>query len=280
VTTTAVRPSARDVVRDAALIAMIGEASATMSAAWAVLIAARDGLLAVLQASTSRPTVSRRVVSPLLARELSLWNSAVAVFNRNALAAVDKWASVDLPIAYRDGAVQALRRAGEPTTLFSWTAVHQAALSAMTAAAHTALASRVLETVRRAQAFGRAVRTAATAAEGPDIAALLAAYPLAFVIYSNLSRYPVAAWLTSALTAQVATAANTGAAATSRDDLGVFLVEVVDGDECGWVSHDDPDLANGTVRTVDDAAQYPIAHPGCIREFVPYTADLTPGDLP
>lgn len=269
--------TARDRARDAALHQMVATTQATMTAAWAALVTARDRVLAAADASNRRTPTKSHALSPNLARELVLWNAAVATFNRIVMAAVDKWASVDLPIAYRDGAVQALRRANRNPALFTWTTAHQRAVTAMTAAAHTALATRVLETIRRAQAFGRAVRAGATSPDGIDTRALQQAYPIAFVVYSNLSRYPVAAWLASALTAQVATAANTGAVNTARDELEVYLLEVIDGDECGWTSHEDPDLANGTVRTVDDCGQYPIAHPGCIREFAPHAAGFDAG---
>jgi hypothetical protein len=45
--------------------------------------------------------------------------------------------------------------------------------------------------------------------------------------------------------------------------------EVFDGFGCGWTSHTDPDGANGSVRNVDEAAAFPIAHPRCARSFGP-----------
>src|SRR5262252_2504384 len=49
----------------------------------------------------------------------------------------------------------------------------------------------------------------------------------------------------------------------------VEWVEVQDGDECGWTDHDDEDLADGSFRTMDEADEYPIAHPNCVRVFLP-----------
>lgn len=46
-------------------------------------------------------------------------------------------------------------------------------------------------------------------------------------------------------------------------------VEVFDGPECGWTEHDDPDLADGSIRTLDEANDYPISHPNCQRAFGP-----------
>jgi HK97 family phage portal protein len=51
---------------------------------------------------------------------------------------------------------------------------------------------------------------------------------------------------------------------------GVLHVLISDGDGCGWTAHDDSDLADGTVRTVEDYAANPLAHPRCVRTAVPY----------
>jgi hypothetical protein len=46
-------------------------------------------------------------------------------------------------------------------------------------------------------------------------------------------------------------------------------VQVFDGPSCGWKSHDDDDLAAGSIRSLVDAARHPIAHPNCRRAFGP-----------
>lgn len=50
---------------------------------------------------------------------------------------------------------------------------------------------------------------------------------------------------------------------------GTFTIDGVIVSNCGWNSHDDPDRANRTLRTVADALAHPAAHPRCIREFLP-----------
>jgi hypothetical protein len=50
---------------------------------------------------------------------------------------------------------------------------------------------------------------------------------------------------------------------------GTFTVDGVIVANCGWTSHDDPDRANRTVRTVQDALAHPAAHPNCQREMLP-----------
>lgn len=67
---------------------------------------------------------------------------------------------------------------------------------------------------------------------------------------------------------QSALAYNRGAITQAVEDR-VEWVEVFDGSGCGWSSHTDPDGANGSVRRVEDAAAYPIAHPRCLRAFAP-----------
>ena len=50
---------------------------------------------------------------------------------------------------------------------------------------------------------------------------------------------------------------------------GVTSVDVIDGSECGWLSHEDSDMADGTTRTMNEAEDQPIAHPNCRRVFMP-----------
>jgi hypothetical protein len=76
---------------------------------------------------------------------------------------------------------------------------------------------------------------------------------------------------TIALT-ETATAYSLSSTAAYRDSGLVNEVEVLDGPECGWESHDDPDLADGSRRTLDEADEYPVAHPNCQRAFAPTAA--------
>lgn len=54
-----------------------------------------------------------------------------------------------------------------------------------------------------------------------------------------------------------------------RESGLVSQVIVYDGDDCGWRSHDDTDLANRSTRTLDEAAAQPLSHPHCQRAFGP-----------
>jgi len=59
------------------------------------------------------------------------------------------------------------------------------------------------------------------------------------------------------------------AAVSGYREAGLEEVEVYDGPDCGWTEHDDPDLADGSTRTLEEAEQYPEAHPHCQRAFGP-----------
>lgn len=56
-------------------------------------------------------------------------------------------------------------------------------------------------------------------------------------------------------------------ALSGYEEGGYGSVIVFDGPDCGWTSHDDLDKANGTVRTLAEAREHPIAHPNCGRAF-------------
>lgn len=47
----------------------------------------------------------------------------------------------------------------------------------------------------------------------------------------------------------------------------VDFVEVFDGPDCGWSSHDDPDLAHGSIRSLANAGARSLSHPRCQRAF-------------
>lgn len=71
---------------------------------------------------------------------------------------------------------------------------------------------------------------------------------------------------------ETATAYNATSLAGYADSGLVDRVEVFDGPECGWTDHDDPDLADGSSRSLEEAEAYPISHPNCQRAFGPVVA--------
>lgn len=96
----------------------------------------------------------------------------------------------------------------------------------------------------------------------------LPAQSLTHVTYRNGARVPVRAWAEAATPAKSAEAYNTGTLNRSRE-VDVSFVEVFDGSDCRWTNHGDPDKANHTVRTVEEAAEWPISHLRCLRALGP-----------
>lgn len=50
---------------------------------------------------------------------------------------------------------------------------------------------------------------------------------------------------------------------------GVAEVDIDDGPDCGWTSHDDPDKADGSRRTLEELHDQPLSHPQCVRVPLP-----------
>ncbi|MEU1078150.1 hypothetical protein ABZ404_36790 [Streptomyces sp. NPDC005878] len=270
--TTPVRTPQAGLEHRTEILALIVAAAGRLTAAWHRLTAAQDVLLRRLE----RLRASRDNVGSLAALRLALndFNRAVGDFDREARVFAERWAATDLPAAYRDGALRALRSINRPPAMFTWTSPHQMAITGLSAQYYADLVGRMNEAVRRAQAFARAARDQARTPQGVRAADLLAAHPLDTVVYANQARHPVQGWARAATAAQIVSTANRGAINVARYELGAQWMEVVDGPECGWVSHPDGDLAHGSIRAVEECEIYPIAHPGCIRQFIP-RPDLT-----
>ena len=250
------------------LLGYITDAVDRLRKAWSILTLAQTRLLNAL--AGIRPGRSSGTGARLRAA-IAAFNTSLAAFNRAAMAFAEGWAATDLPLIYREGAWTMLGNADRRNDLFSWTARHQAAITALSAQYYADLTGRIAEALRRARAFLRAAQDAANTARRGDFdpAALRRDHPLDTVVYANNSRHPVDAWARAAITWQALTTANTAAARTALDELGAEFVEVRDGADCGWTSHDDPDRANRTLRTVQDALAHPVAHPNCQRELLP-----------
>lgn len=67
-----------------------------------------------------------------------------------------------------------------------------------------------------------------------------------------------------AIRTKTAIAQNVGGLNFARQH-GVEWFECIDGPDCGLTSHNDGEIANGLIRSYDDAMAYPIAHPRCRR---------------
>ncbi|MFZ3475351.1 hypothetical protein ACODT3_42395 [Streptomyces sp. 4.24] len=259
--------------RDEALAQLIDSALHRLEQDWAELADAQRAVLRALAAAARRRGPRTGAVPPAVRAALAVFATATARFNSDAGALMERWAAVDLPRAYRIGAEDALAAAvlapGAVRPVFVWTPTHQDVLSLLTRACYPVLIRRIADTVRRAQAFGRTVASAARTAKPPRTKELAAQHPLTTVTYEHGAQHPAAAWARAALAAQSVTVANTGALTATTADLEARWVQVTDGPECGWTSHPELDRAHDTLRSAEEAAVFPIAHPGCLRRFTP-----------
>ncbi|MFD5899162.1 hypothetical protein [Streptomyces sp. NPDC060366] len=255
----------------ARLLAYVSDATGRLTAAWKILTRARDTLIGTLAGIRPGRAASARIRAAGMAFQQQL-----ADFDRNMLAWIERWAATDLPLLYREGALAMLDRADRPHNAWSWTALHQAAITALSAQYYADLMGRLREALRRARAFLRAALDAARVRHSRfetavfDRDALRRDHPLDTVIYANSARHPVDSWARSAVSWQAVTSANAGAARTAWEQLGVTQVKVVDGSGCGWRNHSDPDRADGSLRDIEDALTHPVAHANCVREFLPH----------
>lgn len=87
------------------------------------------------------------------------------------------------------------------------------------------------------------------------------------VKYSDGKRYTLSDYSSMSIKSNSNKAYNLGALNAAKK-LGIEVVEVLDGPECGWTRHDDSDKADGSLRTVAEAMAFPDAHPNCRRSFV------------
>lgn len=182
-----------------------------------------------------------------------------------------------LPGAYAAGAMDP---AGLPTRApFRWTQPHVDAVLSLSADSYGDFLERSREAGRTSDAFARAVRKAArtqlprAAIAGRtgqqvarDLARSLERQGISSVTYRDGSRRHVRDWSEMATRTKVAVARNAGTLNRLHEG-GVRFVEVFDGAACGWTAHGDGDTANGSIRTLRDAAAHPISHPRCRRGF-------------
>lgn len=244
--------------------------AAVLEDAWQRLAAEQAAVIAAI-GDNSR--------SRMVADRLAQFQAAIVDFQQRVDAEARAFVARQLPHLYEEGARAAARAAGGH---FSWTLIHREALQSLASDSYADFLRRSEEEQRMAAAFYRAVREAARR-EVPLLAAghttalqaakaladrLTTEHQLMHVIYRNGARYPVQAWAESATLAKSAVAYNAGTLNRARE-AGVRHVEVFDGIDCGWTAHQDTDKASRTVRTVEDAAEWPISHPRCRRAFGP-----------
>ncbi|EFU79637.1 hypothetical protein HMPREF0388_1740 [Mobiluncus curtisii ATCC 51333] len=96
---------------------------------------------------------------------------------------------------------------------------------------------------------------------------------IAVVIYRDGSRHQVADYAGMVARTKAKTAFNYGSLDVAESE-DVQYMEVVDGANCGWDSHNSLDFADGSIRTLAECREYPLSHPNCKRSFIPVSRTL------
>jgi hypothetical protein len=230
---------------------------------------AQANLLSQLQAAVEDPNQRRRVARLReLIRTLDPMRSTLE-------AGTKAWLTNDLAAVHVAGATLAATQLGAD---FAWTMPHRAAveqlagqmwsdvavnLRDMTAETKRSLRKLAQDSARETVLEGQ---TAAQSAD--DFAAWASEQGIVSVEYGNGARHLIDDYADMATRTTTASAYNNGTLVETRKN-GVGYVECFDGNACGWDSHNSADRANGTVRTVEDAANHPLSHPRCARSFAP-----------
>jgi hypothetical protein len=196
-----------------------------------------------------------------------------------ALDEVDVQARVFLsrrfPEVYQFGALEAARATRRP---FVWSQLHTDAVAEIANSTYSDLLKATRYVRRDAKRFIRAAvreRTAmaviggqtATQA-GRKLAKTLSEQGIKAVRYANGAKHTLRDYADMVARTETALAYNTGTL-NAGQEAGVQWFYVTDGLDCGWSSHQDLDLAAGTVRSAEECADYPISHPRCARGFSP-----------
>ncbi|MFE4658870.1 hypothetical protein ACFRFJ_19570 [Streptomyces hydrogenans] len=244
--------------------------AAVLDDAWQRLA---DKQHAVLTQLADNPRAARSAAT------LEEFKTAIEDFRRRVDDEARQFVRRQLPHLYEEGARAAAEALG---TTFTWTLFHRDALQALASDSYADFLRRSQEAERMATRFYRAVREAARR-EVPLLAAgnmtakqaarnlarrLAAEHRLTHVVYRNGARVPVRAWAEAATLAKSTVAYKAGTLNRTRE-ASVTTVEVFDGLDCGWTSHQDPGKVTRTLRTVEEAAEWPISHPRCRRSFGP-----------
>ena len=211
----------------------------------------------------------------LVDKTLKEFQAAIDQFELDVAYHLERFATLHLAPQYLEGVKQG---GGLPV----WTGIHSQAFAALAVDTYGDFLKRSQVAEQTSRAFASAVRRAARD-ELPKIAGggrtakqaasrmeerLINQYGITHVTYRDGARVPVDQYSRMAARTKSAVAYNSGTLNEVYANGGEY-VEVFDGADCGWTDHGSPDKANGTIRTLDEAAMSPISHPNCTRAFGP-----------
>lgn len=211
----------------------------------------------------------------LVLAQLDEFKAAVTEFQRVVDVQARAFAQSSLPALYATGA-----QASDPRATFVWTQSDIDALTSLASDSYGDFLRRSQDAGRTSEQFAAAVRDAAKK-ELPQLAAgrststqaatalrnrLEQEHGISAAVYADGSLHSMREYTQMAALTKGAVAYNFGAL-NRVSASGAKFVEVFDGPDCGWTTHDDPDTANGTVRSLQAAFAFPISHPRCVRSF-------------
>jgi hypothetical protein len=88
------------------------------------------------------------------------------------------------------------------------------------------------------------------------------------ITYANGAQHQIGNYMSMLLRTKTAMASNYGTLFRGVEQ-GAQVVKISDGIDCGLVSHNDPDKADGLILPAGHALLYPISHPNCVRTLEP-----------
>lgn len=195
------------------------------------------------------------------------------------------WAAGDLPQAYAAGAAGGAAGAGGQ--IDAWTQIHTQAVQQLVqtgmndllqATSHVRTTTKQLvRAVANDEALQKAIEGKTAEQAGRLMRARLEESGIYAVRYADGSRHGLAEYSQMAMRTTTAKAYNLGTL-NGAAGVGVVWWECFDGPECGWVEHNDPELALGKIVNYDDSVTYLISHPACRRTFGPRPDLQTPED--
>jgi hypothetical protein len=185
------------------------------------------------------------------------------------------WLADEFPTAYRLGAETTAGVLDQP---FRWTTNDNDAVTLLAQDTFDELLAatdgvsdstkRLIRRLGKEQALLKAAagKTATQAAR--QLRRLLEQQGIFSLRYKDGSRHGLADYTDMLLRTKTGVAHNAGGLNFARR-AGTRWVEVFDGFDCGWFTHDDNDKANRSIRTVEEAAKATLSHPRCRRSFGP-----------
>lgn len=222
-----------------------------------------QGQLLVLESDPERWRARRRL------REMS----AAIESEMDRLAGITtQWAQEQMPFIHQLGYSVGAVEAGAASFTQIDTAAARAIADGLTddlLAATKNVSSTTRELVRaiaRDRAFSATVRGQTASGAADEMRRLLNDHRVYAVRYADGSLHGLAEYSQMAIRTVTGTAYN-DAMLFGVQSEGVRYVEVLDGPGCGWTFHSDTETALGKVVSVEEAREWPLAHPNCRRTF-------------